>query len=555
MLLTRSIRRKLLTLLTVLLIMLATLTLASLTGLAGYKRVVRELDLTIRTAPRSSDLTASLAGLIEPLSAELPPVRSVDEPSRLAAERLVLQAQKQHFRDALDEVDTEVAEYFARVAELPADTGTGRRNREVHDRLQSQLRDLRGASETLGSIDRRAETVAWIGRRLTQLVETAERAPRPSDGLIARLRMAENDYRAHVRMVRFASAASIAVLAGLCWLTYRWVVVPVRKLAAGARAVAAGRYETRIHLVSDDEMAELAATFNRMTERFQTVMAEQHQEIKLRSQQLIQSARLADVGFLAAGIAHEVNNPLAAIGMAAESLEWRLSEVAVQAREGGASDDDVDGVLQYLQMIQSEAARVRDLTGRMLDFARRSPESDAKDRNLYDVTAIVAEVLEMVGHLKRYSDRQIAWTPGPEPLRASVNASQVKQVILNLVTNALEAMEPGGTLRIGLEARCDVVELTFCDDGCGMTPETAEHIFDPFFTTKAGGSSGTAGTGGESLADGNAAHTGTGLGLSISHRIVEDHQGSLRAESDGPGEGSTFTLRLPRESPAVRLAA
>lgn len=546
--LTRSIRRKLLLLLAILVVMLAGLMLASLTGLAGYKRVVHDLDVTLRQAPRSSDLTASFTQLIEPLSAELPP-ENVSEAQR----QRVLRSQAEHFRTALDRVEADVDRYFDALAALPCDRKTRERTDTVRTQLRDKLSGLRRTSELLAQSENRAEGVAWIGRELTKLATLAAQAPRPSVRLIDRLQAAERDYRLHVRVVRATAIATGFSLALLVFLLVKWIIKPVRRLARGARLVAAGRYETRIHLSGGDEMAELAATFNRMTERFQTVMAEQHQEIDIRSRQLVQSARLADVGFLAAGIAHEVNNPLAAIGMAAESLDWRLGEVLEQAQAGGASEDDLDGIRQYLLMIQTEAGRVRDLTQRMLDFARRSPESGDDDRNLYDIGAIVGEVLDMVGHLKRYGGREIAFAGGEQPVRASVNASQIKQVILNLVTNALEATDDGGRLTIDLRTRPDAIELSVTDDGCGMAPEVADHIFDPFFTTKAGGSSGTAGTGGEPMADGNAGHTGTGLGLSISHRIVEDHQGSLRAVSAGEGQGSTFTLRLPR--PVAAMAA
>ena len=545
-LLTRSIRRKLLILLTIVVVMLGGLSYASLTGLAGYKRVVRELDVTIRTAPRSSDLDAAFVRLIEPLSAELPPPNASP-----ALQRDVLRLQRERFLRALSETRRQVDAYFEAVAELPADEGTRRRNVTTRNRLQQLLAEVARNAEQLGETDRRAETVAWIGRQIAALSLAARQAPRPYASLIPNLRAAEEDYRLHVRFVRATSIATLAALLLLVGLLYRWVVQPVRALARGARRVAAGEYHTRISLRSGDEMSELAETFNRMTERFQTVLGQQQNEVQLRSRQLIQSARLADVGFLAAGIAHEVNNPLAVIGMAAESLDLRLSELTEFAERGGADAEELAAVHQYLGMIQTESQRVRDLTQRMLDFARRSPEAEPQDRNLYDLTAVVGEVLEMVGHLKRYAGRTIEWAPSG-PIRASVNASQIKQVVLNLVTNALEAMEDGGTLRIGIEQRCESVVLTFADDGCGMSPEVAEHIFDPFFTTKAGGSTGTAP---QSLADGTSGHTGTGLGLSICHRIVRDHDGSLDADSDGPGTGSTFTLRLPQLAEPIRHAA
>ena len=551
MLLTRSIRRKLLVLLVLVLSMLGGLAFASLTGLSGYKHVVKELDAAIRESPRSTDLLATFLQLVEPLSMQ-EKTANADE----AQEQHAMDVQREKFLRALSRVDEGVESYFTAIRRLPSNPVAARQTDHLHNEISETLGRVRGAASVLGNRDRREATVGWIGQQIAKLSRLAEQVPKPTDRLLEQLQAAEADYRVHVRLVRVTSVATVCTLLLLVYLLVRWVVLPIRTLARGAKRVAEGDYETRIRMNTGDEMAVLAGTFNRMTERFQLVLAEQQNEVNTRSKQLIQSARLADVGFLAAGIAHEVNNPLAAIGMASESLEWRLGDVLEQAKEGGATDDDLDGICQYLQMIQTEAGRVRDLTQRMLDFARRSPESDVQDRNLYDLTAIVAEVLDMVGHLKRYSGRTVVF--GIErPIRARVNASQIKQVILNLVTNALEAMDDGGTLRIEIAQQCEEVVVRVTDDGCGMSPETAEHIFDPFFTTKAGGSSGTSGTGdGEALADGNAAHTGTGLGLSISHRIAQDHDGSLTATSDGPGTGSIFTLRLPEaEQVCVSRAA
>jgi signal transduction histidine kinase len=109
---------------------------------------------------------------------------------------------------------------------------------------------------------------------------------------------------------------------------------------------------------------------------------------------------------------------------------------------------------------------------------------------------------------------------------ASVNSQEIKQVVLNLLTNALDSLDPGGTVKVTLGRRQGQAELVFADDGCGMTAEVLEHLFEPFFTRKRNGQ-------------------GTGLGLSITYRIVADHGGQIVAASDGPGRGSEFRLTLP----------
>ena len=112
------------------------------------------------------------------------------------------------------------------------------------------------------------------------------------------------------------------------------------------------------------------------------------------------------------------------------------------------------------------------------------------------------------------------------PVAARVNAQEMKQVTLNLLTNALDSIDRGGTVNVGLHRSLDQAELLVSDNGCGMTPEVLEHIFEPFFTRRRDGQ-------------------GTGLGLSISCRIIADHGGQIDAHSDGPGRGSQFRVLLP----------
>jgi signal transduction histidine kinase len=134
-------------------------------------------------------------------------------------------------------------------------------------------------------------------------------------------------------------------------------------------------------------------------------------------------------------------------------------------------------------------------------------------------------VIDMVGHLGRYQDKRIELAAGDSPV-APVNQQELKQVVLNLVTNALDSLSAGGLLSIELRAAGGWAEMVFTDDGCGMTDEVLEHLFEPFFTRRRNGQ-------------------GTGLGLSITYRIVADHGGHIDVHSDGPGKGSRFCVSLP----------
>jgi two-component system, NtrC family, sensor kinase len=180
-------------------------------------------------------------------------------------------------------------------------------------------------------------------------------------------------------------------------------------------------------------------------------------------------------------------------------------------------------------MIQQEAFRCKEITQRLLEFSR----GDSRKREPTNLTDVVQGVLDMVQHLQNCKGKRIIFEP-PSRLVAWVNAQEIKSVVLNLVVNALDSMDEGGELTITLRAAAGktvaptdrVVELTFADTGCGMTTEVLENIFEPFYTRSRTGK-------------------GTGLGLSISHRIISQHGGEIEAASEGPGQGSTFTVRMP----------
>ncbi|HEY2156733.1 MAG TPA: HAMP domain-containing sensor histidine kinase, partial [Isosphaeraceae bacterium] len=324
------------------------------------------------------------------------------------------------------------------------------------------------------------------------------------------------------RILVWTSALTVlAMLCGLASLLHRWVLYPVRLLQRGVRRVAHGAFDYKIDLKTGDEMQALAEAFNDMTDRLRDMYGDLERQVEERSRQLVRSERLAGVGFLAAGVAHEINNPLASIAFCSEALEGRLRPLVGEA-DGG----DAKVVRQYVRMIQEEAFRCKAITERLLDFSR---VGDIQ-RTRTDLAGLIQAVVEMVRHIGKYRNKTIVFNPRTAVL-ADVDPQEIKQVVLNLVVNALESMEPGGTLRVDLRNAGGMAEMTFADDGCGMPPEILENIFEPFFTKRKGGK-------------------GTGLGLSITNRIVSQHHGEIDAASGGEGQGATFTVRLP-----VRQAA
>ena len=242
-------------------------------------------------------------------------------------------------------------------------------------------------------------------------------------------------------------------------------------------------------------------------------------ELATTQQQLMRSERLASMGQLAAGIAHEVNNPLGVVLLYAHLLQ---DEVDQGSRLG-----------QDLGLIAEQADRCQQIISGLLDFARE------KKTSLHPITlrAFLDEALRGVAP----SPRIKLETDVPEHLSANLDTGQMTQVIVNLVNNAMGAMPDGGTIRITAAAPAeDVVNLEVADTGCGIPEENLGRIFEPFFTTKEQG-------------------RGTGLGLAVSYGIVKMHRGQLSVRSStDPGQGPTgtvFTIELPRYVQSEGLAA
>jgi len=176
---------------------------------------------------------------------------------------------------------------------------------------------------------------------------------------------------------------------------------------------------------------------------------------------------------------------------------------------------------KYLKMIQEEAFRCKAITQRLLEFSR----GGERRREPTDLVELIQAVLDMVQHLPNCKGKKVIFEPVSR-ISAWVNSQEIKPVVLNLVVNALDSMDEGGTLTVTLRQRDGMAEMEFTDTGCGMSAETLENIFEPFFTRSRTGK-------------------GTGLGLSISHRVISQHGGEIDAFSAGQNQGSTFTVRLP----------
>jgi PAS domain S-box-containing protein len=238
------------------------------------------------------------------------------------------------------------------------------------------------------------------------------------------------------------------------------------------------------------------------------LLAQDMTERREFDRRLIQSGKLAAIGELASGVAHEINNPLFAILGLVEFL-LRDAEEGTKAHE-------------RLLLIQQTGLEIKEIVKALLDFARERVD-DHRPIYLRDV---VRETVELVRRTTAVKDVEIVEQYLGEPAETVGSPNQIKQVVLNLLTNAQQAMPDGGTVTVTVEVDDDWVTASVADDGPGIAPDVLQRIFEPFFTTKRD-------------------FGGTGLGLAVSHGIAEMHGGGLIAESP-PGGGATFRLRLPR---------
>ncbi len=229
-------------------------------------------------------------------------------------------------------------------------------------------------------------------------------------------------------------------------------------------------------------------------------------DIKLQKM-MMQQEKMASIGRLAAGVAHEINNPMTTILTTSMLIQEDL--------------DPEDPMYQELQTISNESLRCRKIVASLLDFARQT-EQVKKEQ---DINHIVSECIELIKKQAAFKDVGLEFDPADDLPLVAVDKDQIQQSLINLAMNGIEATDAGGKVKFStrFNSKEQVVEITVSDTGHGIDPELKDRIFDPFFTTK---------------------ENGTGLGMAIIHGLVEQHEGSIQVEST-PGQGSSFTVKLP----------
>jgi signal transduction histidine kinase len=289
----------------------------------------------------------------------------------------------------------------------------------------------------------------------------------------------------------------------LLLLIVRTISRPLRRITVAAVQVTKGDYGTEVDLrKSNDEIGLLAESFNEMSRK----MASDIEDLRQMNEQLMRADKLAAMGTLAAGVAHEVNNPLASIS----------SLIQMMRSENGSADN-----AERLQMIQTQIQRISQVTKDLTDFARARPAAKSAVK-INDVIETALRLAEFDSTFQKLNIVKDLDTSMPEII---ADGDQLQQVFLNIFLNARDVMPGGGELRVSTRSREAEIEVEISDTGPGIDAESAKQIFDPFFTTKPAGK-------------------GTGLGLAVCYGIVTAHGGRLEV-MHGEDAGATFLVSLP----------
>lgn len=306
-------------------------------------------------------------------------------------------------------------------------------------------------------------------------------------------------------------SGALALVLGL-WLVGR----PVQRIVEQARRIGRGDFAHKLDEHGDDELAELAREMNAMCDQLTEAMLAQ----SMAQERLRHADRLATVGKLASGIAHEVGTP--------------LNTISLRARLIASEDLGPEEVKSGARVISEQCDRMAKIIRQLLDFARPRPT----EKDVFDIEGLLDGTMRLLEPMAKKSRAKVVLDATDDQRSlAKVDASQIKQVLTNVLVNAMQAMPGGGEVHVGVE-RCKITPPTDVDhgkrdyfrvyvrdEGAGIPPEDMPHLFDPFFTTKEVG-------------------MGTGLGLAVSYGIMREHGGWIDVSST-VGKGSVFSLYLP----------
>jgi two-component system NtrC family sensor kinase len=335
------------------------------------------------------------------------------------------------------------------------------------------------------------------------------------------------------------TAGAMLIVAVLSWLfVWREVGQPIKALKKGTEHLSQGNLGYQIEVRSNDEVGDLAHSFNSMSLQLRAAneeivtwaktledrVAEKTRELKSTHDHMLHVEKMASMGKMAAVVAHEVNNPLSGILTYAKLLrKWVGS--------GQAEHEKREEAMECLELIAAESRRCGDLIKNLLSLSRTAPMNVLST----DPHEVIDRSLLLVRHQLELGGIELQLKLAEDLPRVPCDPAQIEQVLLALIMNAIDAMPRGVTLWIETQLTHDEVEIKVRDDGAGIAPDVLPQIFEPFMTTKENGH-------------------GVGLGLAISRGIVERHNGRIEVESQ-LGRGTTFTVTLPTQGIEASLTS
>lgn len=321
---------------------------------------------------------------------------------------------------------------------------------------------------------------------------------------------------ATVPIMVILTAAEVIFAGAVGYLLGARIFKPIQELIEALRKVSQGDLSPQISHPRDNEIGELQKRFLKTVK---AIKAHDEQIIETSEKKLVESEKQASIGRLAAGVAHEINNPLTGV----------LTFTHLLMRRKDLPED----VLEDLKQVADATERVREIVKGLLDFSR---QTELKPQ-LADINELIKDTINLIGNQALVKGVILCFNPQEGLPKRTLDRSQIESVLVNMLINAIDATEKGGHIVISTALSLPKelkpyaykgIEIKVSDTGCGIPPENINKLFDPFFTTKDVGK-------------------GTGLGLAVSFGIIEKHGGHVHVKSK-VGEGSTFTIWLPLDN-------
>ncbi|HMK49876.1 MAG TPA: ATP-binding protein [Thermodesulfovibrionales bacterium] len=399
------------------------------------------------------------------------------------------------FKDttSLDEIDKNIKSTLASIETVRDDIerAIGAENltqlKTFIDRYSKAIEDAKGRKTRSAQSDLR---LRLEGRNLRDFFKTITQLERKNvNDIILRSKK--------ILLISFLVILLLSAVGGR--LISRNIVNSMRTIEGLAISISKGDFTKIEDVTSRDECGSVLRAINVMSE-----------ELKNREEEIIQSKKLASLGILTAGVAHELRNPLNNISMVAQNF--------IEMHDSLSREQ----MIELMTRVEEETKRIEDTVKHLLDFAKPR-EVHLKEADINDT---IQQSVKLIQNVLDISDIELSLSLDPSIPHVFIDEPQIQEVLVNLMENAVQAMTPGGTIFIASNASesKDTVAIEVKDTGSGIPPEVLPNIFDPFFTTKG--------------------VDGTGLGMSISYGIVKNHRGTIRVES-AVDVGTTFTIELP----------